>query len=369
MTHLSILPSTTTLREFEHHTGVPVMDILLLGVSLLHESSAPHEQHVSSHKKSQAQESNTPSFSPLSTRLRAARTLIRMGSKAYAERKKTVSFHRALDETLKAKGHRRPRTLAEIRSIGHRLMREVKGLASRPIRSMTASDWDAILHKVFTSPRQRYKARIIVHGIFNHALRKDWCSDNPLKKVDIPPLRETPVRALSLSEIRTLRQTAETYDGGSCLIPLALMMYAGIRPDELRRLSYDDINLHDKIISLRPEHTKTGGARHVTIEPVLRRILVQAKEKSHPLEGPAPLCPKNWSRRWKELRRSAGWVATRPWQQDCLRHTYASYHALYYKDFTRLQYEMGHRSSTLLRTRYLNMQGLSPRAAQAFWKD
>lgn len=55
------------------------------------------------------------------------------------------------------------------------------------------------------------------------------------------------------------------------------------------------------------------------------------------------------------------------WVPDCLRHTYASYHAKHFKDYNLLQMEMGHRSSSLLRTRYLNMKGISPQTATRFW--
>ena len=45
----------------------------------------------------------------------------------------------------------------------------------------------------------------------------------------------------------------------------------------------------------------------------------------------------------------------------------AFYHAKHFKDYNLLQMEMGHRSSSLLRTRYLNMKGISPQTATRFW--
>ena len=56
------------------------------------------------------------------------------------------------------------------------------------------------------------------------------------------------------------------------------------------------------------------------------------------------------------------------WSADALRHTYASYHAKWFRDFSLLQLEMGHRSSSLLRERYLNMEGVSRDRARLFWE-
>ena len=49
--------------------------------------------------------------------------------------------------------------------------------------------------------------------------------------------------------------------------------------------------------------------------------------------------------------------------QDVMRHTYASYHAKHFRNFTELQYEMGHSGLHLLKSRYLNMQDISRKDA------
>ena len=75
--------------------------------------------------------------------------------------------------------------------------------------------------------------------------------------------------------------------------------------------------------------------------------------------------------RWRLLRKKAGWGLHNrfgEWSADALRHTYASYHAKWFRDFSLLQLEMGHRSSSLLRERYLNMEGVSRDRARLFWE-
>ena len=73
--------------------------------------------------------------------------------------------------------------------------------------------------------------------------------------------------------------------------------------------------------------------------------------------------PPNWQRRWRALRQAAGFTH---WVPDVCRHTFASYHAAYFRNLPELQLEMGHRDAGLLRTRY--MSPLLQKNAKKFWK-
>lgn len=65
------------------------------------------------------------------------------------------------------------------------------------------------------------------------------------------------------------------------------------------------------------------------------------------------------------MRRDAN--LERPWVQDVLRHTFASYHMKRYKNLPRLQSQMGHAYLSLLRTRYVNMYGIKKGEAKIFF--
>lgn len=283
---------------------------------------------------------------------------------AVQQNNQSVSFREAVVETLATKNHRRTRTLSEIRYITKRFMKKFPELKKKPVNMITPADCNKYLQKSFGTPRQRYKARVILRGVFTIACKRDWCGQNPVSKVDVPVLNENQIEALSLEETDRLLETAEKQEHLPCLPALGLMLYAGIRPNEVLRLTWKDIDLEEKVITLRPRHTKTGGARHVTILPVLEKILSEGRR-----DLDKKICPANWHRRWKTLRAEAGWSSsTVPWPQDCLRHTYASYHAKHFRDMTGLQWEMGHRCLHLLRTRYLNMTGITRETARKFWK-
>lgn len=131
-----------------------------------------------------------------------------------------------------------------------------------------------MIESCFQTQRQRYKARLVLHSVFALALKRGWCSHNPVSNVDVPILKEAPILALNVKQCKKLIHTAKTEIKGECLAAVGLMLYAGIRPQELQRLRWEHINLDQGFISILPRHSKTGGSRHVNIEPVLQNLLM-----------------------------------------------------------------------------------------------
>ena len=269
-----------------------------------------------------------------------------------------VCFEQAVQDSLHARAGRRPRTLAEIRSVCMGLMRRVPGLAQRSIRSFDRAEC-AQLVSLGRTPRQQYKLRTILHGVFEHCRRQEWCLINPVALLRNPVLQEAEVAPLPWNSLKRLLRVVRYPRYRACMAALGLMLWAGIRPVEVTRLRWLDIDWEESVVTLRPVHSKTGGCRHVQMQPVLRAWLREGGI------GQGCICPPNWERRWRSVRGAAGLI---PWQQDVLRHTFASYHAKHFHDFLRLQEDMGHRSAALLRTRYLSMHGVTAAHAALFWK-
>lgn len=318
-----------------------------------------------------------------------ARRAIRLASDVLKQSEKTVTFGVAAKACLESKKHLRPRSLADIRQFLNRMIKAVPGLSNRPVRDVKTEECRIMVERVFTSKRQQFKARVILSGLFSVAYQRGWCTDNPVRRLSPPPLIEAEIQALTLDEIKRLLNATRRCFDGECCAAVGLMLYAGIRPNEVERLTWDDIDWEENVISIRPSHSKTGGTRHVTIHGVLRRWL-----KDSPPVKWGGICPPNWRFKWKTVRAEAGWDTNRkkrkplpkkkaaeqdletplsdtpppPWQQDTLRHTFASYHAKYFRDYSALQMEMGHRTPDLLRTRYLNMRGVTAEQARFFWE-
>lgn len=299
--------------------------------------------------------------------MRRARKAIFLGAEELRKGERTVSFSAAVEEMLKAKRNLRPTTLRDIRYFTGALMRRCPELKGFPVRKLTPEHCAHFLEAAFTSHRQRYKGRAVMSGVLSFSLRRGWCGENPVARVDSPSFRERTIAILAPEEIGSLRTVVEAPEFRDCAPAVWVMLYAGIRPGEVVRLHWRDVDLEERVISVRSRTSKTGGIRHVTIHAVLWRLLA-----GYGAGGPVELlCPPNWPVRWRLLRKKAGWGLHNrfgEWSADALRHTYASYHAKWFRDFSLLQLEMGHRSSSLLRERYLNMEGVSRDRARLFWE-
>ena len=286
-------------------------------------------------------------------RVKRAVECITTGVETLRSREKTVTFERAVLEALEDRKDRRKRTLTDFRYITKRFMRKCKSLANRRVRRITPLECAEYLRQAFDTPRQRNKARLILSGVFSTAMLHGWCAENPVRKVKPEKIEEKRIEILNNDEIERLTETAATYAKGACLAAVAIMLLAGVRPHECERLRWRDVRLEDGVIVISPQHSKTGGARCVTIHPPLVRILRHIQKADH-----ERICPPNWRRLWAALHREAGFVN---WQPDVLRHTFATHHLATFRSYAELQLEMGHRSAELLRTRYVAMEGIYSR--------
>ncbi len=294
-------------------------------------------------------------------RTKRALRCIAAGAEELKKQERTVTFEKAVAFALEARRERRVRTVYDFRYFCKRFMKRCPGLARRKVRAITAQECAEYIETAFDTPRQRQKARLILSGVFGTAVKRGWCSGNPVSKVEPPRVVERQVPILTPQEIVQLRQAAESYRDGSCAAAVGIMLYAGIRPHEVARLTWEQVDLRERAIYILPQHSKTGGARRVSIHKPLLRIL-----RAHRRTAGERICPPNWLRHWRELRKAAGWGSpAHPWPQDALRHTFASYHLSYFRSYAELQVEIGHRDATLLRTRYVDQRGVH--ASAQFW--
>lgn len=283
--------------------------------------------------------------------LRLLRRVLHYGVQAVMRAEQTVTLEEAAWASVEARQGLRPSSRRDLRHFVRRILR-TEGVRTLALRSITSDQCRLILKNAFGSSRSSYvKGRVILHSIFTYGMRREWCDSNPVARIEVPTVDEKPISPLRPEEVSKLCQTCDLPPFRSMRFSLHLMLYCGIRPAEVQRLKRDDVFWDEKLVLIRPQASKTGGGRIVPLRCAQR---LSAEECT---------VPKNWQRRWQELRKAAGF---NHWAADVCRHTFASYHAAYYRDLGQLQLEMGHRDCNLLRCRY--MSPVLRREAERFWR-
>lgn len=276
------------------------------------------------------------------------RRVIRTGANVVEQEEYTVSLEKAAWASIETReGYLRPVSLRDLRYYVRRLL-SVKNASNLMLRHMTSADCRRILHEAFGFRKNAYvKGRAILHGIFTYGIRREWCDVNPVSRIEVPRVQENIIEPLSLEEVKRLQTAARNTN---MQLSLNLMLYGGIRPSEVARLQSEDICWKEHVVIIRPRTSKTGGGR-----------VVPLRGCKH-LNPQLRIIPRDWNRRWRALRHKAGFTH---WIPDACRHTFATYHAAYFRNLSALQLEMGHSDLDLLRTRY--MRPATASAARQFW--
>lgn len=279
------------------------------------------------------------------------RRVIVLGIAAIQSEEQTESFEKAAWASVAARANRRPTTTRDLRHFVRRMLR-VEGVGQLPLRRMTTAQCRDILQKAFGQSVHSYrKGRIILHSIFSYGMRQEWCNSNPVDRIDNPEVAEREISPLNQEEVMKLNSTAATNRFKDMRFSLSLLLYSGVRPAEVQRISPEDVYWEERQIIIRARNSKTGGGRVVPLRPLPG------------LRQQDCYVPPNWQNRWQALRRAAGFTH---WVPDVCRHTFATYHAAHFRNLPELQLEMGHRDVSLLRSRY--MAPALQKSAKEFWR-
>lgn len=188
---------------------------------------------------------------------------------------------------------------------------------------------------------------------FSYAVRQGMLPESPFSRLE--PVR-VPARAaidiFSPEEARRLMESAPA----DCKAAFALLLFAGVRPVELTKLTWADVR--DGFIHLTPEVAKTAQVRNVEIEPTLAAWL----EAYRPARASGRVCPANWKRKSQDTRREAGLAG----RQDTARHSYASYYLAKYKNKDALEANMGHSAGGSVLMRHYRAAA-TPAEAADYW--
>ena len=260
----------------------------------------------------------------------------------------------ALDLFLDAKEAQgcRPLTMANFRT---RVGRFVDGNPDRRVCDVTPQELRTYIERPGNTNVSRNNTHRALRNFFRWCQqRQNFTVEDPTTKLD--PYREAPAEPeiLTLERARALMSATEVT---GLLIPYtAIGIFAGVRPAELQRLTWENIDLKEKFIHVGAKASKTSERRLVDINDNLLDWLLPAEAMG------TPIFPKNWRTQFKRLRESAG-IET--WPADVLRHTFCSCHLAHHRNIGDTA-EMAGNSPVIIKRHYREL--VKPKDAAAFWE-
>jgi len=218
------------------------------------------------------------------------------------------------------------------------------------VHAFTIRDLEGALKK-YSNLRSQRSFRLIFSVFFHWAVRHHYCLENPCERFDKLPKDMTQIAMLSLEEVRHLLYAAMTYHSGVAAAPIAIGIFAGLRPSEIADLKPEDIG--ETTIRVTGGKLRRKLKRTSPIAPVLAAWL-----KEFPFTG----LPKGWAYKMKALKDA---TKAAKWVQDIIRHTAISYQTERDKNEALTAYNCG-TSVQMMNLHYRNSID-DEKAVNAFW--
>lgn len=243
------------------------------------------------------------------------------------------SFAAVLKQLLEAKKAAN-RKRCYLSSLAHYLGRFGKDREQRPIADFSTADVEVWLKQFpHDATRQTWLNRIST--LFAFAVRRGWLAQNPCAMIERVTVDRRAPYILTPSQVNAVLALVPNV----CRAYLVLGVFVGIRPEELLRLNWRDVDLTTRTVTVN--HAKTRRRRIVPLEPRAVALL-----QACPLRS-GPVSPSNSTvRRFKRVARVA--LGLKSWPSDLLRHTAASYLLALLGDAGKVATRLGNSSAVLL---------------------
>ncbi len=221
--------------------------------------------------------------------------------------------------------------------------------------TITTADIEAWLNEQKFSPIPWGNHKRNISMLFSWAAKKE----NPLAGMANPCRGiETPNEAHSLPAIFTPKETQAVFawleSGHTRELPFfAVCFFAGIRPDEALRLSWDAVDFKNHEILIKAEQSKTHRDRLITMTTNLEKWLAM-------YAGAGKIAPSQSTitRTRQQMCKEAGLQ----WGKDIARHSFATYYAAIH-GMNEAADQLGHETTKMLHKHYKSL--IKNRKAQA----
>jgi integrase/recombinase XerD len=191
-----------------------------------------------------------------------------------------------------------------------------------------------------------------VSALFSFAVRRGYSSINPAAAVEKPKVVKDAPEIFTPAQVDALLRSSPIES-----VPyFAIGVFAGLRPEEMKRLDWSQIDLEGRVIEVTGKQAKTNKRRLVDISPILL-VWLRLHRRDSGAVTPSGI---------RRLRESAMKAAEiRSWPVDVLRHSFVSYSVARDQNVAKTALQAGHSVETL-NQHYRNL--VKPSDAVKFWR-
>jgi integrase len=174
--------------------------------------------------------------------------------------------------------------------------------ALNAIRTVEVEEW---LHSLPLAPASKAKLKCVLSVLYNHAIRHEWLTFNPIGRVRTSQKRLRDRDVLTPDEFQKLAQNLSVRDRAMVL----LIGSTGLRRSEMIALTWSDLNLRTMEVNVlrscvrnRIGKTKTeSSCRPVPLHPVVLSALLEWRKRSPYASDVDFLFPSIWHKGKKPL--------------------------------------------------------------------
>jgi integrase len=209
------------------------------------------------------------------------------------------------------------------------------------------------------SPRSYLNFRRVLGTLFRFAKRKKYLTADWNEMQDIEGVSENgnggDVTTYTPADLRKLIDAA---DKG--FVPaLVIGAFAGLRSAEIERLTWRDVDLKQKLITIQKATAKTRSRRTV---PITRNLALWLKSYAKDTGAVWKGTHDEFYDAQQDIARAAGIE----WKQNALRHSFITYRLSIIKDENQVALEAGN-SPGMIHAHYRGIAGISPKVAKEWF--
>lgn len=258
-------------------------------------------------------------------------------SKLLADRAKSWTVDEAA-ETWLASREKKGRSDGYLWDAQRRLARFRQTYGGTSLADLNTAEVDKWVNELGLGAQSVRNYLTVLSSMFSFAVKQGRSPRNPVVAVERPDVVRDEPGILTPDQLRRLLHHLP-----DDTVPyVVLSAFAGLRPMEVRRLKWEDINFKTGLITVKSGTSKTKRRRTVPMMDNLRAWLEPLAQESGAVVPLADLTIRQ--KRIMPARERAG---LKHWPHDCMRHSAATYWLQTEGDAARVALWLGHTESVL----------------------